>query len=214
MAKVDFIEKLKTKLESINFEKIFVYEKTSTESLLKVKDLDLIKDVKKVKHLIEKVEENQSMATQIPLFECYQRGFLYRLIQLKFDKKEEFLSYFQDYLNISRQSVYNCVHFCALVDSYPAILATGFSITELFKERKKIIEAAASDLELHKLLSKPYPGIKTNIELRDPNFEIPDEISSQFREKLFIKDKESEKHIEIGSHDEESNDEDYQDTNE
>ncbi len=34
MTKVNFIEKLKTKLNSINFEEISVYEKTSTESLI------------------------------------------------------------------------------------------------------------------------------------------------------------------------------------
>jgi len=57
--------------------------------------------------MIRKVDENQSKATQISLFECYQRGFLCSLIKLKFVKIEEFNSYFEDYLNIPRQSVYN-----------------------------------------------------------------------------------------------------------
>jgi hypothetical protein len=48
LAKDDFIEKLKTK--SINFNHVFEYKQTSTESLLKVNDLDLIKDFEKVKH--------------------------------------------------------------------------------------------------------------------------------------------------------------------
>ncbi len=135
------------------------------------------------------VEVNESKAYQLPLIEGYHRGNLYRLIQLKFGKKEEFLNYFEDYLNISRQTIYFYLYFADSIDNYPALLATGFTTTILVKERKKIKEQASVDVELLTLLSKPYPGFKAkNLDIKDPTLELPEDISSQIKTRLTIKE--------------------------
>jgi hypothetical protein len=135
--KINFIEELKDKLKCINFDKFCEYKPTSTESIIQVKDLDAFKDIDKIKEIISMVEANESKAYQLPLIEGYYRGNLYRSIQLKFGKKEEFLNYFEDFLNISRQTIYFYLYFADLIDNYPALLATGFTMTILVKERKK-----------------------------------------------------------------------------
>jgi hypothetical protein len=65
-----------------------------------------------------------------------------------------------------------------LCEDFPSILLSGFGVNKLYKYSKLIIKSAKEDNDLNILLTKQFPGIKSdNIRIYDPTIEDLNEIN-------------------------------------
>jgi hypothetical protein len=65
-----------------------------------------------------------------------------------------------------------------LCEDFPFILLSGFGVNKLYKYSKLIIKSAKEDNDLNILLTKHFPGIKSdNIRIDDSTIEDLNEIN-------------------------------------
>lgn len=73
--------------------------------------------------------------------------------------------------SIAKSTLYRYSKLYFLISDFPAILLSGFMITDLCKNDKKIREYANIDRELFEILKRPFQGIKSTFKIDDPSYD-------------------------------------------
>jgi hypothetical protein len=134
-----------------------------------------VNDKESIIEIHSNVLQNENKAKIFVLYEAYFRGKFYKELSDKFKKNDEFLSYCENNLNVSVPTVYQYRNLNLLIDAYPSLILSGVCITKLHKNRKKIREIVKYDSELETLLTKPFPGLKSEISIADPTIDIEED---------------------------------------
>ncbi len=182
--KDDFITNLKSKILQAQSFEVIEFKPITLGDISHIKDMDTDKDKEKLIIIHSQVVTNETRASAFSLHQSYLRGKYYKFIQLKFKNNEDFINYCEINLKIGKSTLYTYIMVSELIDDYPSILCSGAGVNQLYKERKKIRDAASTDLTFHSLICKPFPGMKANCEIKDPTLEIPEDWPMEMSKKL------------------------------
>jgi len=134
------IEKIKRNIRQNNNDKILNYQPTDHSLTSKVTRLDIVNDKESIIEIHSNVLQNENKAKIFVLYEAYFRGKFYKELSDKFKKNDEFLSYCENYLNVSVPTVYQYRNLYLLIAEYPSLILSGVCITKLHKNRKKNLQ--------------------------------------------------------------------------
>jgi hypothetical protein len=163
------IYELKKNLKINIGDKYIKYIPTDEKEINKITELDVIKDIEVIKKAHSLVSNNEIKANAFALYEAYYRGKLYFKLKSKFPENKSFIDYCEENFDVSKSTVYKYLNVFNLYEDFPSILLSGFGVDKLYKNRNLIINSAKDDQELNTLLTKPFPGVKSeNIKIYDP----------------------------------------------
>jgi hypothetical protein len=83
-------------------------------------------------------------------------------LKSKFSDNKAFIDYCDESFDISPTTIYTYLNVYYLCEDFPSILLSGFGINKLYKYSKLIIKSAKEDNDLNMLLTKQFPGIKSD----------------------------------------------------
>jgi hypothetical protein len=174
----DIINELKKNLRVNTGDKYIKYSPTDWSEINKITKLDVKKDIEVIKKVHSMVTNNEINANAFALHEAYYRGKLYFKIKSKFSDNKAFIDYCEETFDISSTVIYTYLNVYYLCEEFPSILLSGFGVNKLYKYSKLISKSAKEDNDLNILLTKPFPGIKSdNIRIDDPTIEDLNEIN-------------------------------------
>jgi hypothetical protein len=165
----NIINELKKNL-SVNTSNTYIrYCPTDASEINKITELDVKRDMEDIKRVHSMVANNEIKVNAFALYEAYCRGKIYFKLRSKFSDIKSFIDYCDQTFDISKSTVYVYLNVYHLHEEFPSILLSGFGVNKLYKYRDLIINYAKEDKDLYTLLTKTFPGIKSdNIEICDP----------------------------------------------